>query len=86
MKLIVKSALVNLSDTFPIENDLKKMTGYMASDIQVCFRIFHQEGPRKSRTLGTEWSISFLDHAVDVVILNENTKYHKERSRKSVRG
>jgi hypothetical protein len=36
----------NLSDGFPIQNFLKKRW-FMAIAFQLCFRICHQEGPRK---------------------------------------
>jgi len=41
----------HLSDKYPIQNGLN-------SAFQLCFRICHQEGPRKSGKTGAEWNIS----------------------------
>jgi hypothetical protein len=43
------------SDTFHILNGLKQGDALKPFAFQFCFRISHQESPRKSSRFGTEW-------------------------------
>jgi hypothetical protein len=48
----------NLPEAFPIKNDLKQGNAFITTAFQLCFRICHQECPRKSRRTGIEENTS----------------------------
>jgi hypothetical protein len=48
----------NLCDAFPTRNGLKQVGVFFTAALQLCFRIFHQKGPRKSERTATEWKVS----------------------------
>jgi len=48
----------NMSDAFPIHTGLKQGGGFIVIDFQLCRRICHQVGPRKSGRIGIEWGTS----------------------------
>jgi len=45
-----------------------------------CFRISHQEGPRKSGRHGTEWTHQLLDRPHDLKIMDENINTIKKNT------
>jgi hypothetical protein len=55
-------------------------TCFITSAFQLCFRIWHQEGPRKSGRAEKNGAHQFLVHDNDVNILGENTSIVKKNT------
>jgi hypothetical protein len=47
----------HLSDNFPIQKWSKTSRCFIATAFQLCFRIFHSEGPGKPGGTGIKWDI-----------------------------
>jgi hypothetical protein len=64
-----------MSDALPIQNGLKQGDVFITTAFHLCFRICHQEGPRKQGRTGIEWNTSApqpLLSTDDVNIFGEN--------------
>jgi hypothetical protein len=47
----------NMLFAFPVQNGPKQGDAFIAIAFELCFRICHQEGPRKSGRIGINWNI-----------------------------